>query len=236
MQSPQEILAPLEARHEAKRRNLSDLVRQLERVPELLGRDPHAVQPVEGEHGAGIGHGRFEPVRAAAEPPAERLAASRAFGPRRGDDEARQLLDERPGAGLLDLPNHLRAGVLAIGLDGLPGGRQRVGQVRPPLEQFAQDAEGDVELPDAAKGGRQPAQAPPESADRGLPGGRATETEHRQDLAQAAGGHAGPVQRLDVAVERRGEVTFEGADAARERAPGRQAAHGRHPRPAGYRL
>ncbi len=77
MEPAEQVLQALETADQAKSRNPPELVDQLERVPELLGRDSHLVEPVEGEQRSGIRDGRLDPIRPTSEPLPEQRDARR---------------------------------------------------------------------------------------------------------------------------------------------------------------
>ena len=131
------------------------------------------------------------------------------------------------------MTKHLVVTHPAVRLHGERGAGQHVYEVRALLTERVEDAERDVEFPHSPKGGRQPAQAAAELPDGGLAAPGLFETKRRQDLAQAARSHTRAVQGLDIAVERRGQITFERVDAARERALRQGCSHRRGclPRP-----
>jgi hypothetical protein len=131
------------------------------------------------------------------------------------------------------MPDHLVPARPAVLLDSDPGGHQRVRKIGVGTSEVVENAEHDVEFPDTPQRTGQAAEAAPDLRGGRTPARPALEAQHRQDLAQTARGHPGAMQRLDIVVEYRGSVTFEGADAARKGTLDRQGAHdGRWSRPA----
>ena len=64
----EQVLQLFETPDQAKGRDPPELVDQLERVPELLGRDSHLVEPIEREQRSGIRDGRLHPIRPTSKP------------------------------------------------------------------------------------------------------------------------------------------------------------------------
>ena len=218
VEAAQQVLESLQCIHEPQRRHTAEFVDQLERVAQLLRPDSHLVQPLDRKQRAGVGDGRVEPVHSSFQPSPEQQRARLARRAAGRVDQAGELLEERGDLDLLHLPCHLVLALAAIGLDRTARRRDDLVEVGVVQAQGIEDAERDVEFPDAAQRGGQLPQTTAQLPDGCPAAGILLKPEHRQDLTQAAGGHAGPMKPLDVAFERRGQLTFEGADAARERA------------------
>ncbi len=114
----EQILELFEHAREPTRRDPAELVNQLEHVPELLGRDPHLVEPIEGEQRAGFRHGRIEPVGSARKASPQQRRARLARRTAGGRDQPRKVLQHGDGLSLLDLPHHVLLGLAALGVDG----------------------------------------------------------------------------------------------------------------------
>ena len=73
----EQVLQLFETPDQAKGRDPPELVDQLERVPELLGRDSHLVEPIEREQRSGIRNSRLNPIRPTSKPLPEQRDARR---------------------------------------------------------------------------------------------------------------------------------------------------------------
>ncbi len=225
----QQVLEALECGHEPPRRDPPELVDQLECVPELLCRDSNLVQPVHREHRARIRDGRVEPIDPTRQPPSEQQRTRRVRGTAGRVGQMREFFEQRWRSDLLNLPRHFLAALAAVGFRRMSSRRNHLIEFRVSQPEGVEDAERDVEFPDAAESGRQPSHPTAQLPERRLAAPGMLEAEHGQDLAKATGGDAPAVERLDIVVERRGQVTFEGADAACEGALHGRGSH-RHQR------
>jgi hypothetical protein len=117
----EQVLESFQLPDESKRRHPPELVDQLERVPELLGRDSHLVDPVEREHRAGVRDGDVEPIRPTRKPSAKQRHARRVRWTRGAVNQGGQLFEDGSRLDLFQLPGHLLPAFPAVGLHLGPG-------------------------------------------------------------------------------------------------------------------
>jgi len=210
VQLAEDLLHGLEPGHERRRRSQAQLPHELERVAQPLGFDPHPVDALDDEHGAGRGNRLVQPARLIdgageqnlARAPGQGLARLRVL---RAADLLPQSLHQARGA----RPIHRLAQPRQRGLPlpfevmserrqaGVPAAADTIGEAR----------EGDVELaqrPERAGQLLQPLQETMALA--------AAERE-RHRLAQPSGGDPRLVHGTDVALQRGRQIVVERIDA-----------------------
>lgn len=201
-------LRTLESPDRSPCRRHSSVCGKLQRVAQLLGGDPHLVEPLGRIDETRCLHGGREASGAFHDPEGKHFAPLLDTGLRQdGTDRAKPSSElfgvhvieplEHQGAPIVARVHHVRADVF----QGVAG------NARPP-RQLVQDVERDVELTHRSERSRQP----PDFA-AGLPGFRAFHAcrQHRHRFPQPAGGHARLMDPVVVATNGGRQIPLEGA-------------------------
>jgi len=210
VQLAEDLLHGLEPGHQRRRRSQAQLPHELERVAQPLGFDPHPVDALDDEHGAGGGNRLVQPARLIdgageqdlARAPGQGLARLRVL---RAADLLPQSLHQARGAPPIHRLAQPRQRGLPLPFEvmserrqaGVPAAADMIGEAR----------QGDVELaqrPERAGQLLQPLQETMALA--------AAERE-RHRLAQPSGGDPRLVHGTDVALQRGRQIVVERVDA-----------------------
>lgn len=214
VQAAKYVLQALQPAFGGPRAKTAQLAGEFERVAELLGRDPHRVNPLGHVHPARIVNRPREPLGPANQPRREHESP---LGGRQAAVELRDELGDAVGQAIrIGSPQHLQhhvATVEALGGNGLRDAVENGLQRRVDRADLVQQFERDVEFTHSTQRARDAAHP---AAQLGQPGRLGSALQDRDRLAQPSGCHARVVDRFDLAGERQRQVVTERIEAPGE--------------------